>query len=328
MTPTRIAIIGSGWAAQKHVTALRDEPDVTIVGIASRSLEHAADLAARAGSLARPWSDYRQMLDSGGIDAVITALPPSERGAPELDVVDRGLHLLVEKPIGLDRETPVRIGRRIRETGVIAAVGYQWRYLDLVDRARELLAEHPPQLVLGTWLGSTPSAEWWVRRGGSGGQVLEQATHILDLMRYLVGECQAVAAQVADAPAADRGDADIADVSATLLRFDSGAVGTLATARLLPATHRVGLECLSAGQSLSLELVPHRLVLGRADQTTVIAGVDDLAATYRAQDRAFVDAVRGGPVPVRSTWDDALRTHELALRATELAVAAPATIRS
>jgi predicted dehydrogenase len=326
MTPTRIAIIGSGWAAQKHVAALRDQPDVVIVGIASRNAEHAGSLARRAA--ARAWTDHRRMLDAGGIDAVITCLPPSARGEPELAVIDHGLHLLAEKPLGLDREIPELIGRRIREAGIIAAVGYQWRYLDLVDRARELLSDHPPQLVLGTWLGSTPSAEWWVRQVGSGGQVLEQATHVLDLMRYLIGECTVVSAQAADAPAQERGAADVSDVSTTMLRFESGAIGTLATSRLLGATHRVGLECFSTGQSLTLDIVPHRLVVGRATETTEIMTADDLAATYRAQDRAFVDAVRGGPVAVRSTWEDALRTHELALRASELAGVAPATIRS
>ena len=119
-----------------------------------------------------------------------------------------------------------------------------------------------------------------------------------------------------------------ADVSTTQLRFDSGAVGTLATSRLLGATHRVGLECFSTGQSLALDIVPHRLVVGRAADTTEIITADDLAATYRAQDRAFVDAVQGRAVIVRSTWADAMRTHELALRASELAAAAPATIRS
>lgn len=336
MTPTRVAIIGSGWAAQTHVAALRDQPDVAIVGVASRSAERAGSLARRVG--ARAWTDYRQMLDAGGIDAVITCLPPSERGQPELAVIDHGLHLLVEKPLGLDHDTPMLIGERIREAGVIAAVGYQWRYLDLVDRARELLDARPPQLVLGTWLGSTPRADWWVRQIGSGGQVLEQATHILDLMRYLLGECEVVAAQAANAPSHERGSADITDVSTVLLRFDSGAIGTLATSRLLGGTHRVGLECFSTGQSLALDIAPHRLVVGHATETTQITGADDLAATYRAQDRAFIDAVQGGPVALRSTWDDALRTHALALRATELATAQlamaglttkpPATIRS
>ncbi len=326
MTPTRVAIIGSGWAAQTHVGALRDQPDVVIVGVASRSAERAGNLARRVG--ARAWTDYRRMLEAGGIDAVIICLPPSERGEPELSVIDHGLHLLVEKPLGLDREMPVRVGQRIRAAGVIAAVGYQWRYLDLVDRARELLAVRPPQLVLGTWLSSTPSADWWVRQVGSGGQVLEQATHILDLMRYLIGECEVVSAQAANAPSIERGEADITDVSTVMLRFESGAIGSLATSRLLGGTHRVGLECFSTGQSLALDIVPHRLVVGHAAQTTQVMGADDLAATYRAQDRAFLDAVQGRPVAIRSTWDDALRTHDLALRASELAVASPATIRA
>ncbi len=142
---------------------------------------------------ARAWTDYRRMLDAGGIDAVIICLPPSERGEPELTVIDHGLHLLVEKPLGpRPRDARRASVSASAQAGVIAAVGYQWRYLDLVDRARELLAVRPPQLVLGTWLGSTPSADWWVRQVGSGGQVLEQATHILDLMRYLVGECEVV----------------------------------------------------------------------------------------------------------------------------------------
>ncbi len=100
-----------------------------------------------------------------------------------------------------------------------------------------------------------------MHRDGSGGQVLEQATHILDLMRYLVGECHVLAAQAADAPTDERDDADIADVTTTLLRFDSGAIGTLATSRLLGAAHRVGLECFSTGRSLTLDIVPHRLVV-------------------------------------------------------------------
>jgi predicted dehydrogenase len=151
--------------------------------------------------------------------------------------------------------------------------------------------------------------------------VLEQATHILDLMRYLLGECEVVAAQAANAPSHERGSADITDVSTVLLRFETGAIGTLATSRLLGGTHRVGLECFSTGQSLALDIAPHRLVVGHATETTHITGAHDLAATYRAQDRTFIDAIQGGPVALRSTWDDALRTHDLALRASELATA-------
>lgn len=306
-----------------HVAALRDEPDVDIVGVASRHGAHAQALAARVGSGVPAFDDHRALLDAGGLDALIACLPPDARGAPELDALDLGLHLLVEKPIGLDEAVPARIGDRIRTTGVVASVGYQWRYLDLVEQARELLAERPPQLLLGTWLGETPAAPWWVRQASSGGQVLEQATHVLDLMRFLVGEAGVVAARAADAPADERGSGDVRDVSVALLAFESGAIGSLATTRLLDSAHRAGLEAFSAGRSVALEVVPHRLVVREGARTTDVASAHDRLEPYRRQDRAFVDAVLGRGTDIRSTWDDALRTHALALEASRLA-AAPA----
>jgi predicted dehydrogenase len=334
MDRVRLGILGAGWAARVHVAVLRDEPDVLFVGVASRDPDHAGAVARQAGPGTRSYPDHRAMLDAGGIDALLVCLPPDARGRPELEALDLGLHLLVEKPIGLDETIPARIGARIRESGVIASVGYQWRYLDLTERARELLRERPPQLLLGTWLGDTPAAPWWVRQASSGGQVLEQATHILDLMRFLAGECRVVSAVAADAPADVRGNADIADVSVTTLAFDSGAIGSLATTRLLDMGHRAGLEAFSSGRSVALEISPHRLAVRDGGRVTDIATAHDRLEPYRRQDRAFVDAVLGRANDIRSPWDDALRTHAVALEASRVALAGrapstldPATIR-
>jgi myo-inositol 2-dehydrogenase/D-chiro-inositol 1-dehydrogenase len=319
MDRVRLGIVGSGWAARMHLEALRDEPGAAIVGIASRHLPRAETLARRVGPEVRAYADHRALLDAGGLDALLVCLPPDARGRPELDALDLGLHLLVEKPIGLDPDVPTRIGERIRAMGAIVSVGYQWRYLDLTERARELVVERPPQLLLGAWLGETPGAAWWVRQASSGGQVLEQATHILDLMRCLVGECRVVAARAADAPADLRRDVDIRDVSVTLLAFESGAIGSLATTRLLDRGQRAGLEAFSVGRSLALEVSPHRLVVRDGAHTTDIASDFDRVEPYRRQDRAFLDAVMGRGDDIRSTWDDALRTHLLALEATRAA---------
>lgn len=323
MDSVRLGVLGSGWAARTHLGVLRDEPDVVIAGVASRHVGRAQELARSAGPSVPAYADHSALLDAGGLDGLVVCLPPDARGAPELDALDLGLHLLVEKPIGLDAALPTRIGRRIRAAGVVAAVGYQWRYLDLTEHARAQLAERPPQLLLGTWLGATPTASWWARQASSGGQVLEQATHILDLMRYLAGECRVIEARAADAPAAVRGDADIRDVSVTLLDFASGAIGSLATTRLLDRGHRAGLEAFSMGRSLALEVVPHRLVVREGGRTVDIATEHDRLEPYRRQDRAFVDAILGRGEDIRSPWDDALRTHAVALDASSRVMGGP-----
>jgi predicted dehydrogenase len=294
---------------------------VAIVGVASRDLAHAQALATRIGPGVAAHADHRALLDAGGLDALVTCLPPDARGAPELDALDLGLHLLVEKPIGLDDALPTRIGERIRQAGVVVSVGYQWRYLDLTGVARRMLEERPPQLLLGAWLGETPNAPWWVRQASSGGQVLEQATHIIDLMRYLAGECRVVSAASADADLPTRGDVDIADVSVTMLAFQSGAIGSLATTRLLERGQRAGLEAFSVGRSIALDVGARSLVVRSGRQTLDIATTHDFHEPYRQQDRAFLDAVLGRGRDIRSTWEDALRTHAVALEASRLGLA-------
>ncbi|MEO3871778.1 Gfo/Idh/MocA family oxidoreductase [Nonomuraea sp. B12E4] len=183
-----------------------------------------------------------------------------------------------------------------------SAVGHHWRYLDIATRARDLLAGRPVRLALGHWLDKVPPVAWWLDRGRSGGQIVEQAVHVLDLARLLVGEVTMVHAIPSGAPEAD-GQVDRA--TAAVLRFADGAAGLLATSCLLTRKHRVGLEVCAEG--IALELSETRLLV---DGERVIE--DDGQAKTRV-DREFINAVRGLDADVRVPYREALRTHRLAL---------------
>jgi predicted dehydrogenase len=161
------------------------------------------------------------------------------------------------------------------------------------------------------WLDKVPPPLWWLRRDGSGGQVIEQTTHVLDTARGLAGEVTEVHAFGARAalPAAD-----IHDVSVASLRFASGAVGTVASTCLLPRLHRAGVQVVADG--LSLELSETELVV-EADgrRSAWKAGAD----ARPRPDADFVAAVRGGPDRVRVPWPEAYRTHLLACAITRSA---------
>ena len=317
MTATRVGIVGAGWVAREHLRVLAGFDDVKVAGIASRNPVSAGPLAQAAG--ARVYPDHRSMLDEGGLDAVFVCLPPYVSGEPALACVDRGIALFAEKPLGVDQDSPARIAKAIHENGVVSCVGYQWRYLEVVDRARELLEGHAPQLVVGSWLGETPGVKWWIRSEQSGGQIVEQATHIFDLARYLVGEMEPVAASGRRVQRAAYADSDILDVTETSVRFASGAIGSFSTTSLLPGPHRVELETISDGMALTLAVLDHRLVVRRGAEAVTLAPPSEFDTPYERQDRAFIDAVQGKPNRIRSPYQDALLTHNLTLAASRLA---------
>ncbi|MGX7675191.1 Gfo/Idh/MocA family protein [Plantactinospora sp. DSM 117369] len=312
MRVCRVGLIGAGGVAQRHARVLSGFDDVRIVAVTDVSTERATRLAE--STRARVFPDVPTLL-SAELDAAYVCVPPFAHGAPEEAVLGAGLALFVEKPLALDRETATRINRLVEERGAVTAVGHYWRYLSAVDRARRLLADRPVRLVTGAWLDKVPPVGWWPRRDQSGGPVVEQAAHVLDLARYLVGEVDEVWAVGNGTPPAVDG-ADVDGATAAALRFVTGAVGTLGTTCALDWKHRAGLEVYADG--LALSIGEDGLLVRDADGERRVSG--DLEQGRTDVDRAFVDAVRGIGADIRVPYPEALRTHLLALAVAESAV--------
>ena len=185
-TTVRIGMVGAGAVAARHVRTLLAMDGVEVAGVADPALERARELAGQAGAPAYP--NHMELLEAERPDAVYICVPPFAHGAPELAVIDAGLPMFVEKPVAIDQETAATIAARLAERPVLTCTGYHWRWLDIFDRAVELLADRPPRLVQCFWLDKVPPPLWWPRRDGSGGQVIEQTTHVLDTARALAGE--------------------------------------------------------------------------------------------------------------------------------------------
>ena len=316
LTKVRIGMVGAGAVAARHVRTLLAMDGVEVAGVADPALERARELAGSAGAAAYP--NHMELLDAERLDAIYICVPPFAHGAPELAVIDAGLPMFVEKPVAIDQETAATVAARLAERPVLTCTGYHWRWLDIFDRAAELLADRPPRLVQCSWLDKVPPPAWWLRRDGSGGQVIEQTTHVLDTARGLAGEVTEVHALGTGGEAASTEAAlpaaDIHDVSVATLRFASGAVGTVASTCLLPRLHRAGVEVV--GDGLSLEL----------SETELVVEVDGERSAWTAAadarprpDADFIAAVRGGPDGIRVPWPEAYRTHLLACAITRSA---------
>jgi predicted dehydrogenase/glycosyltransferase involved in cell wall biosynthesis len=306
MQRTRIGFIGAGGIAQRHLGVLEQFQDVEIVAFADTQVERAVEAAARFG--ARAYASHTEMLAGSALDAVFICVPPFAHGAPERDAVHRRLPFFVEKPLSADLHTAEAISREVAAAGLVTGVGYHWRYLDTVDEARTLLAETPAQLISGYWLDSTPPPQWWWKQAMSGGQVVEQTTHILDLARYLVGEVEQVFGVTGHLKRDDFPGLDIATASSASLKFANGSVGNIASTCVLKWGHRIGLHLFADG--LAIELTDREIMVDRGQGRPVRHAEGD--PVWR-EDRDFIDAVKGGPNLIRCSYQEALKTHRLAM---------------
>lgn len=306
MNRLRVGCVGTGFIAGRHLAALSATPDVQVVAVADAVAERATVAADRVG--ARSYDDGLRMLAVEDLDAVWLCVPPFVHGPLEQAALARQLPFFVEKPLSVDMTVAQAVADGVRARGLRTAVGYHWRYLDMVEQARALLRDLPPQLVLGQWLDATPGAPWWSRRSTSGGQLVEQTTHLFDLARVLCGEVDSVYALESTLAREEWPQADVPTVSSAHLQFRSGAIGTISSSCLLGARQRVGLRLVTPGKVLELReraLSDHEF---RVDDVLVSRSTEDPIA---AEDRAFVAALLGREDDVRAPYEEALRTHAL-----------------
>lgn len=333
--PVRIGFAGTGGIAASHLVNLLRIPDAEVVALhdvdrercdaAIRRINGQQDQAARPGGpeprklKAKVYTDYRAMLGEAGLHAVYVCVPPFAHGDLELQAIDAGLHLFVEKPVALSLEMAGQIAQAIQRKNLVSTSGYQQRYAESTDRARELIDKKPIGLAMGFYLGGLPGTPWWRVQAQSGGQLVEQATHTVDLLRYLVGDVTRVYAAGATRLMKDTPNFDIFDVAATTLQFASGAIGTVTNTSALGGGSANGapngVHLILQDQRFEVWGGTLRVVTGQKTEEHRFSG-----SAMLAEDQAFVEAVgRKDPSRVRCSYAEAVKTLAVTLAAEQSA---------
>lgn len=304
----RIGFIGAGFIANRHIDQLSTFDDAQVVAVSDTLIERAEAQAQRVN--ARAYMRYEEMLDKEQLDAVYVCVPPFAHGPVERVLIEKGLPFFAEKPLAVDAATAEETAELIRSRNLTTAVGYHWRYLDTVEEARSLLADNPARLALGYWLDFTPPPGWWSHQEQSGGQMVEQTTHIFDLARLLIGDVNFVFA-MGEVIERDRfPDQNVYNVSTASLRFDTGAIGTIASTCLLNWPHRIGLHLFSEGMAIELSEFDLMIDVGNGRPVRRAEG-----NAFWREDRDFIDAVLGRENRIRVPYAEALKTHRLTMSA-------------
>lgn len=301
----KIAMIGSGGFANAHLEVLSQEPSIEIVAHVSATPKSREAAAERWGG--RSYASCAELLVNERVDAAWITVPPAEHGAIENSFIERNIPLFVEKPLSADRQTAHLIADAITKRKLIVAVGYQLRTMEGLSEVKEILKKTPAHLVQAAWHGSTPSPRWWQDQAGSGGQMVEQATHLFDLARYLVGEAKVLTATADFHARTDYPNMTVADTSTALLAFDKGAKGVFTATCLLEGGSEIYLKLIGEGYLITITLAG--ITIEDKTGTRELKHANNL---LEIQNKAFLKAVKeANSSHLYSSYQDALQTHDL-----------------
>jgi len=311
-----IGFVGCGGIARAHVQRLTKIPEAKMVAFYDVVPQKAEDVAKLVG--AKAYLDLQQMLDGERLDAVYVCVPPFAHGF-ELKIVERGIHLFVEKPVALTMEVAREIERAIARAGVLCSVGYMWRYLDTTALAKKTLEENGPVgMVEGLYIDPYwfPPGHWWIDKAKSGGQVLEQSTHVFDLARYLVGNVLRIYAELDTRLLTEVPGFKTEDVSLVTLKFRNGAIGVVLSTCASRSTF-TGTSLKVLAKNVVVEHGGHSGTL-RIYRDQEVREVKPTVDSYLEEDMVFVNAVATGDGgAIKSPYSDAIKTLEVTLAANE-----------
>ncbi len=222
----RTGVIGVRGIGGRHVQDLADSDLADLVGIADLDQDLAAKLGESHG--VKVWSDYRDMVEKENLDAVVIATPHHLHAPMGQYCLEAGLHTFVEKPIANSISEADKMIAAASARNLVLAVGHNYRTFP-GNRAMKKLIEEGAlgeiYRVLWMWLEARPEGYYdrdiWrcTYEHAGGGVLMNQTSHDLDLLCWMMGDPVEVSAMVSSWGH----KAEIEDTAIANIRFASGA---------------------------------------------------------------------------------------------------------
>lgn len=227
----RAGLIGVGKMGLSHCAILGAHPQLRVAAICDSSTYLTSALSKHTRY--ESFRDYRKMIDAAQLDCVVIATPSATHFDAARHALERGLHVFVEKPLCLDPAQSAYLAELARASRRANQVGYHNRFLGTFREARRLVragAIGEVYHVSGTAFGQVvirprSGGTWRARKTEGGGCLHDYASHVIDLMNFIVGPPEAVLG----AHLRSIFSLDVEDAVYATLRYPGGASGQLET---------------------------------------------------------------------------------------------------
>ena len=258
----KLAVVGAGLVGQRHIAAIDSVPGVTLAAVVE---------PGPTRQTVPVFASLPEMFDTVAVDGVILATPTLLHVSGAMECVDRGVPVLVEKPLAAESDDAAVLVQTAQAKGVPVLVGHHRRHNPIIQKAAALIKEgaigEVRSVQVTCWFYKPDDyfdvAPW--RKKAGAGPISVNLVHDVDLMRHFMGEVVTVQAQMAPS----RRGFENEDLAAAVLRFANGAICTISvsdsvvspwswelTSREYPIYPATGESCYLIGGSEGALSVP------------------------------------------------------------------------
>ncbi|AAR35639.1 Gfo/Idh/MocA family oxidoreductase [Geobacter sulfurreducens] len=303
----RTAVIGVGYLGQFHAEKYAQLPDTELVAVVDTDMNRAAEVAAKVGT--SPCTDYRELLDR--VDAVSIVVPTQYHFEVARAFLDRGVHVLLEKPITTTIEEADELIRIADERKAVFQVGHLERFNPVVMALDELLTG--PRFIESLRIAP------FKPRGTDVNVVLDLMIHDIDIIQHIIDspvkQVNSIGAPVFT---------DEEDIANARIQFENGCVANVTASRISLKSERK-MRIFQADSYITVDFQNKSLAVFRKGSGEMFPGVPNVAMDQKTFEQgdalkseiaSFLDCIRTGATPVVS-GRDGKRALETALMITK-----------
>ncbi|MCS6624603.1 Gfo/Idh/MocA family oxidoreductase [Roseibacterium beibuensis] len=298
----KFGVAGAGVMGRNHARVLSDIRDVELTHVFDPDAVTAEGVAAAYG--ASPVTTAEAFV-SAGLDAAVVATPNRHHAELGVALLEKGVHVLVEKPIAATVEDAQRMIDAARANGRVLMVGQVERFNPAVDAVKRAIDGDDIISIQITRVGPFPP------RMGEVGVVIDLAVHDIDIIRHLT-DSEIVEVQ----PQLARTRAEREDTALLQFRLENGVIAHITTNWVTPYKVRT-LQVATRNKFVVADLITRQVTeyFGQqADGSYQTRAVNSWPAEpLKKELEAFAHAIRTGE-PAAVTGEDGLRNLEVALR--------------
>ncbi|MGD9632023.1 MAG: Gfo/Idh/MocA family protein [Pirellulales bacterium] len=295
--PVRIAVVGCGRISQSYFQALRGIDEVVVAAVVEP--RESSGRAAAEENHCQWLEDFRDPSLVQNIDAVIVSAPPNVHHPISKHFLERGRHVLCEKPFSLGSHEAIDLVNSATERERVLMMASKFRYVADVIKAKSIIeAGILGDIILyeNTFCGRVPMADRWNSDAkiAGGGVLIDNGSHSADIARYLLGPVREV--QAVFGPRTQR--LDVEDTATLRFRTAEGVNGTIDLSWSINKEMDTYISVYGSEGTLHVGWKESRYRQeGNPNWISFGKGYDKLAA-LRGQITNFVGTIRGKAMPL------------------------------